>query len=205
MRADRGVDNWRHGVRMLAVLGLLLAAGLPALLDAGDVSDAFGRSLRRDPAHACRLSSSSQSTRRSSRRIPVATWLANSAIVATGTMVLSIALAILPAYALSRFRFRGKGALGFALFATQMLPEAMLVVPLYAIFGQLDASQHADRAHPREHGLYRPGDHLDSQGCDRRRSDRHRGSGAYRRLLADRHRTRGRDSARRARRSPPPA
>ena len=27
--------------------------------------------------------------------------------------------------------------LGFSLFATQMLPEAMLVVPLYAIFGQL--------------------------------------------------------------------
>jgi multiple sugar transport system permease protein len=69
--------------------------------------------------------------------IPVATWLANSAIVAVGTMVLSIGLAILPSYALSRFRFRGKGLLGFVLFATQMLPEAMLVVPLYAIFGQL--------------------------------------------------------------------
>ena len=69
--------------------------------------------------------------------IPVATWLANSAIVATGTMALSIALAILPAYALSRFRFRGKGLLGFTLFVTQMLPEAMLVVPLYAIFAQL--------------------------------------------------------------------
>ena len=27
-----------------------------------------------------------------------------------------------------------------------MLPEAMLVVPLYAIFGQLYASQHADGA-----------------------------------------------------------
>jgi len=69
--------------------------------------------------------------------IPVTTWLANSAIVATGAMALSIALAILPAYALSRFRFRGKGLLGFALFVTQMLPEAMLVVPLYAIFAKL--------------------------------------------------------------------
>lgn len=68
---------------------------------------------------------------------PVGTWLFNSAVVAIGTTVLSISLAIFPAYALSRFRFRGKGALGFGLFATQMLPEAMLVVPLYAIFGQL--------------------------------------------------------------------
>ena len=64
-------------------------------------------------------------------------WLRNSAIVAVGTMVLSILLAILPAYALSRFRFHGKGVLGFVLFATQMLPEAMLVVPLYAIFAKL--------------------------------------------------------------------
>jgi multiple sugar transport system permease protein len=38
---------------------------------------------------------------------------------------------------LSRFRFAGVGLLGLGLFVTQMLPEAMLVVPLYAIFGQL--------------------------------------------------------------------
>lgn len=71
------------------------------------------------------------------RTIPVATWLWNSFIVAAGTTVLSIFLAILPAYALSRFRFAGLAVLGFALFATQMLPEAMLVVPLYSIFGKL--------------------------------------------------------------------
>jgi len=69
--------------------------------------------------------------------IPVATWLKNSFLVAAGTTVLSILLAVLPAYALSRFRFAGLALLGFALFATQMLPEAMLVVPLYSIFGDL--------------------------------------------------------------------
>ena len=71
------------------------------------------------------------------KTIPVATWLKNSVIVASGTTVLRIVLAILPAYALSRFRFFGLALLGFVLFATQMLPEAMLVVPLYAIFGDL--------------------------------------------------------------------
>ena len=70
--------------------------------------------------------------------IPVTTWLKNSFLVATGTTVLSILLAVLPAYALSRFRFAGLAILGFALFATQMLPEAMLVVPLYSIFGDLN-------------------------------------------------------------------
>lgn len=66
--------------------------------------------------------------------MPVLTWLRNSLIVAAGTTVLSISLAVFPAYALSRFRFRGMGAMGLALFVTQMLPEAMLVVPLFAIF-----------------------------------------------------------------------
>lgn len=64
-------------------------------------------------------------------------WLKNSLIVALGTTALSIALAILPAYALSRLSFRGKIAFGLGLFITQMLPEAMLVVPLYSIFTNL--------------------------------------------------------------------
>ena len=68
---------------------------------------------------------------------PVGRWLLNSAIVAVGTTLASISLAVFPAYALSRFRFRGKGAIGFGLFTTQMLPEAMLVVPLYALFAKV--------------------------------------------------------------------
>jgi len=70
------------------------------------------------------------------RTIPIGLWLTNSAIIAAGTTALSLGLAIFPAYAMSRFRFRGRGAMGLALFATQMLPEAMLVVPLFALFSQ---------------------------------------------------------------------
>ncbi len=66
--------------------------------------------------------------------IPMLRWLSNSAFVAIGTMTVSLILATLAAYALSRYKFRGKGVFGFALFATQMLPDALLVVPLYAIF-----------------------------------------------------------------------
>jgi multiple sugar transport system permease protein len=57
-------------------------------------------------------------------------------VIAFGTTILSLVIAILAAYALSRYRFRGKGIFGFALFATQMLPEALLVVPLYSVFLQ---------------------------------------------------------------------
>ncbi|MFI5845551.1 carbohydrate ABC transporter permease [Catenuloplanes sp. NPDC051500] len=66
--------------------------------------------------------------------VPMLRWLTNSAFVAAGTTVLSLVLAVLAAYALSRFSWRGRGVFGFALFATQMLPEALIVVPLYAIF-----------------------------------------------------------------------
>lgn len=52
--------------------------------------------------------------------IPMLRWLTNSAFVAFGTTVLSLTLAVLAGYALSRFRFRGRGLFGFALFATQM-------------------------------------------------------------------------------------
>lgn len=63
--------------------------------------------------------------------------LTNSAFIAFGTTLLSLVLAITAAYALSRFRFYGKGVAGFFLFATQMLPQALLVVPLFALFVSL--------------------------------------------------------------------
>jgi multiple sugar transport system permease protein len=66
--------------------------------------------------------------------IPMLRWLYNSAFVAIGTTILSLFFATLAAYGLSRYKFRGKGVFGFVLFATQMLPEALLVVPLYSIF-----------------------------------------------------------------------
>lgn len=65
-------------------------------------------------------------------------WLLNSFIVATGTTVLSIGLGIPLAYALSRYRFKGMLVLVLALLFTQMLPEALLVVPLFALFGEFD-------------------------------------------------------------------
>ena len=66
--------------------------------------------------------------------VPITTWLRNSTFIAIGTTLISLGLAIPVAYALSRYRFYGKGSLGFSLFVTQMLPEALLAVPLYAMF-----------------------------------------------------------------------
>jgi multiple sugar transport system permease protein len=68
---------------------------------------------------------------------PFLHWMTNSAAVALGTTALSLVMAVMAAYALSRYKFHGKGVLGFGLFATQMLPEALLVVPLYSLFATL--------------------------------------------------------------------
>jgi len=66
------------------------------------------------------------------------TWLLNSTVVATGTTALALLLGIPLGYALSRFSFRGKLVLGIMLLFTQMLPEALLVVPLFSLFRRFD-------------------------------------------------------------------
>jgi multiple sugar transport system permease protein len=61
-------------------------------------------------------------------------WLLNSFLISAGTTAVSIVLAVPLAYALSRFSFHGKVLVGLGLLLTQMLPEALLVVPLFSIF-----------------------------------------------------------------------
>jgi multiple sugar transport system permease protein len=127
---------WQHSLRMISVLALLGVAVFPIywmlVTSLTTSSELFAATPQFLPSF-----SELNVYQDVFKTIPVATWLKNSVIVASGTTVLSIVLAIMPAYALSRFRFAGLALLGFVLFATQMLPEAMLVVPLYAIFGDL--------------------------------------------------------------------
>lgn len=59
--------------------------------------------------------------------------LVNSVVVASGTAILSLILMLMAAYALSRFSFGGKGVTLMLLVATQMLPQIMLLVPLFII------------------------------------------------------------------------
>jgi multiple sugar transport system permease protein len=65
-------------------------------------------------------------------------WLLNSLVIALGTTALSVGLGIPLGYALSRFSFRGKAVMTLALLFTQMLPEALMVVPLFSLFRRFD-------------------------------------------------------------------
>jgi multiple sugar transport system permease protein len=67
-------------------------------------------------------------------QLPLMRWLVNTSIVAVGTTVLSLVLGALAGYSLSRFKFHGKSILGFLMFMTQVVPEALILVPLYAMF-----------------------------------------------------------------------
>src|SRR5262249_54460433 len=75
------------------------------------------------------------------RQMNMARVMANSLAVALATCLLSLVLMLLAAYALSRFRFRVKGLVLLLLVGTQMLPQIMLLVPLFVmlrIAGLLD-------------------------------------------------------------------
>ncbi|MDQ1195071.1 MULTISPECIES: carbohydrate ABC transporter permease [Agrobacterium] len=67
-------------------------------------------------------------------KVPIGLWLFNTLLIAAGGTILSLTLGALAGYALSRFKFHGKGMVGFFLFMTQVVPEALILVPLYAMF-----------------------------------------------------------------------
>ena len=62
---------------------------------------------------------------------PFLTWLLNSVFVAAMSTIVSVALASLAAYALSRLRFRGASLLTTLLLITYLLPGTLLFIPLY--------------------------------------------------------------------------
>ena len=61
----------------------------------------------------------------------------NSIIVAVFTTVVSLILGLPAAYALARFRFRGRKDIAFWLLTTRMAPPIAIVLPLYIMFQKL--------------------------------------------------------------------
>jgi len=58
-------------------------------------------------------------------------------IVSAMTTVIGLSLAATSAYALSRYRFKGRNMMLFALLTTQMFPATMLMLPFYIILSKL--------------------------------------------------------------------
>ena len=64
-------------------------------------------------------------------RKPLATWLANSLIVTVGATSISLVIASLAGYSLSRFRTRAQEFTGLTLLLTKMLPGSLIVIPFF--------------------------------------------------------------------------
>ncbi len=65
-------------------------------------------------------------------------WLRNSVIVSLATTLFSLVIATLGAYGISRFRFRGRKVLSYIILTTQVIPGALVIVPLYVIMGKFN-------------------------------------------------------------------
>ena len=68
------------------------------------------------------------------RRRPVLTWILNSTLVAVGSTLVSLVIATLAGYSLSRWQTRAQKVAGAALLLTKMLPGSLIVVPFFVMF-----------------------------------------------------------------------
>lgn len=62
----------------------------------------------------------------------------NSVFVSILTAVITVVMAALGSYGMSRFKFKGSSVLKYLILLSQMLPGALLLIPLYMIMVKLD-------------------------------------------------------------------
>jgi multiple sugar transport system permease protein len=67
-------------------------------------------------------------------------YLANSALVAVGTVLVTIVLATLAGYGIARIRFRGANAIFLLLLSPMMVPLQALLTPLYTVLLRIGLS-----------------------------------------------------------------
>jgi multiple sugar transport system permease protein len=70
--------------------------------------------------------------------VPLATFFVNSLIVCSAATLLSLVIAVFAAYAVSRWRFRGRSVFTTTVLSTQMFPGVLFLLPLFLIFVNID-------------------------------------------------------------------
>ncbi|MFY1671651.1 carbohydrate ABC transporter permease [Plantactinospora sp. WMMB334] len=71
------------------------------------------------------------------RTVPLGRYLVNSLLVASAAAVVSVAIAIFAAFAISRYRFRGRQLFSVTVLSTQMFPGILFLLPLFLIYVNL--------------------------------------------------------------------
>jgi multiple sugar transport system permease protein len=70
--------------------------------------------------------------------IPLARYFMNSLLISLGATAISVFVAILAAYAISRYRFSGRGVFSLIVLSTQMFPGILFLLPLFVIYVNLE-------------------------------------------------------------------
>ena len=68
------------------------------------------------------------------KTIPLAKYFVNSVVISGAATICSVIIAIFAAYALSRYRFRGRNFFSMTVLSTQMFPGILFLLPLFLIF-----------------------------------------------------------------------
>jgi multiple sugar transport system permease protein len=68
---------------------------------------------------------------------PILVWTANSVLVVCGTVLLTMPLAILAAYGLTRFDIRGRRLLSRFVLVLYMFPSVLLLVPIFVVMAKI--------------------------------------------------------------------
>jgi multiple sugar transport system permease protein len=69
--------------------------------------------------------------------IDIVGFFFNSLIVSCGAIVVSLLVGVPAAYAIARFKFRGRENIAFTLLSFRFAPALMIIIPLYIIFRKL--------------------------------------------------------------------
>ncbi|WP_426624670.1 carbohydrate ABC transporter permease [Leifsonia sp. McL0607] len=70
--------------------------------------------------------------------VPLASYFVNSLIVSSAATLISLVIAVFAAYAVSRYRFKGRNVFTTTVLSTQMFPGVLFLLPLFLIFVNLN-------------------------------------------------------------------
>ncbi len=68
---------------------------------------------------------------------PLVTYFKNSMLAISGSVFICLLLGIPAAYALARYKFKGREDIGFYILSTKMMAPAAVAIPIFVLFGKL--------------------------------------------------------------------
>jgi multiple sugar transport system permease protein len=66
---------------------------------------------------------------------PIMNYFKNSVLAVSGSVLICLLLGIPAAYALARYKFRGREDIGFYILSTKMMAPAAVAIPMFVLFG----------------------------------------------------------------------